>query len=223
MQVRHQPVARVGNDCGREERCRPLLLESGQETVEPVAEHRGIQDARHQLGLRQGRREEVASGGLPGGGVVPVLAEPAARGVGDRGEELRRARPGTLGRVRQREGEPECAIRVRTVALRIARLRQPLEEAGREHVRQRAEIRRPPGRVRVVPVARLEGELQRPAPTVGALEDAVCLEVRRLRGERRRGQVDVEPGADLCLGHALRQRPQQAQQRPVISTAECQS
>ena len=151
----------------------------GQEPREPGAE----------LGRRAGRD---ASGRPPSGSARRSPAPPAPTSPGRR--RPRRSRPCARSstsalqpRVADRPGvvvgerQAEGGVRVDAGPDRVGLLREELQVAGDDHVRQRPEVLRPVPGVGVVPAVQLLGELEQPGPAVGPLERLALLAARSSR------------------------------------------
>ena len=191
VQVRDVAVARIRDHGRREERTRLPRGQAGQEAVQPGSEGRARKELGHELGLGQGRRQEVEPGRLPGArvvaiGRVPALAH-ADHGIEQAGLACRRP----VACTGKRQGDRERAVRVDAVANRVRGEREPAEEVALQRLPERIEAGRPATRVRVVPGGQLVDQRQAPSPAVRPLAVPV-VRVRDeagLGGERRGGEA----------------------------------
>ena len=123
---------------------------------------RRIRSASQRLGEKKsapsGSQRAGASASFAEVGLRPLLDQLAELLVADRSGVV-------VG-----ERQAERGVRVDAGADRVRLLREVLDVARRDQLRERLEVRRPLLRVRVVPAVQFLGELQQPRPAVGPLE-----------------------------------------------------
>ena len=175
----------------REQRTRLSRGQTGQETAQPGSEGAAWKELGHELGLGQGRREEVEPGRLPGARAIGIRRVPALANADQGVEQAGLARRRPVARTGKRQRDRERAVRVDAVANRVRGEREPAEEVALQRLPERIEAGRPAARVRVVPGGQLVDQREAPSPPVRPLAVPI-VRVRDEAGlgsERRGGEA----------------------------------